>query len=167
MPPETKPSGSKPVDELLRYSGLAFQMAAVLAVFAFAGHWLDRRLALLLDLAGQRLAGGLANQPHHVGHRLGGRQHQRIDPPGAEALQGRRQLDPHQRVKAQLFGQSESRQRTLSNPQGWARFGLGRNTRRWGWTQEDASGEARDSEVTGNALRIANGDLSMTLCLEA
>jgi ATP synthase protein I len=46
MPPETKPSGSKPVDELLRYSGLAFQMAAVLAVFAFAGHWLDRRLAL-------------------------------------------------------------------------------------------------------------------------
>lgn len=36
----------KRVDAYLKYSGMAFQMAAVIMISIFAGQWLDKKLSL-------------------------------------------------------------------------------------------------------------------------
>lgn len=36
----------KKVDAYLKYTGLAFQMAAVIAISIFAGQWLDERVSV-------------------------------------------------------------------------------------------------------------------------
>lgn len=41
--PDERPEGTRATTDLYRYSGLGLQFAATVGLFAWLGHWLDRR----------------------------------------------------------------------------------------------------------------------------
>ncbi|MGB0861504.1 MAG: AtpZ/AtpI family protein [Saprospiraceae bacterium] len=45
QPEKNKSSERKPANDYLKYSGMAFQMGAVIAVFTYLGQWLDGKYA--------------------------------------------------------------------------------------------------------------------------